>query len=383
MGIKNFFNSLKSIISVKPHINNTVYDTDHYKESGHTEYINYDNTEAKPDDNYLAPAEILLLSYMDGMKIDRKLPNYFNMIYGLDTGRSYEKIKSKGYITYAPIEYALNREIMSELKNILKENDLKVSGKKAELVERICENVPRDALSKYENMYYKTTQEGQKILANNEHVKYFHEKYGDFGIDVNEADNYKNKHPEMSNYEILINILNNRLVERHSNPKLKDFHLVRSPYAKLAKAYSFEEKYILSLGCCFVVCYIDKILSTKDFVSMMCKETFGKDNEEFLPSVIKQQIESLPKEHIYAPWFISTISHTVREYGIDKDKLHGIYSDAINTFFDIDSRLNCERKFDLSPLRKYEDAVFEEVFTQITSIEDHSMVINAKNFPKG
>ena len=62
---------------------------------------------------------------------------------------------------------------VSELKDILKAHDLKVSGKKAELIERLGENLSEDELKKYfKAKNYEISSEGLEFLLKNSYIIY-------------------------------------------------------------------------------------------------------------------------------------------------------------------------------------------------------------------
>ena len=64
---------------------------------------------------------------------------------------------------------------MAELKNILKEFGLPVSGKKAELISRVKERINFEDLNKtVDEWFYVLTPLGQEELEENQNVPYMH-----------------------------------------------------------------------------------------------------------------------------------------------------------------------------------------------------------------
>lgn len=62
---------------------------------------------------------------------------------------------------------------VSDLKEILKEHGLKVSGKKDELIERLGENLSEDELKKhFKSKNYQISSEGEEFLKNNRYILY-------------------------------------------------------------------------------------------------------------------------------------------------------------------------------------------------------------------
>ena len=65
---------------------------------------------------------------------------------------------------------------VTELKEILKKNNLKVSGKKDELINRLDENLTEDELKKYfKAKNYQISEPGSEFLSNNNSIIYIHE----------------------------------------------------------------------------------------------------------------------------------------------------------------------------------------------------------------
>lgn len=64
---------------------------------------------------------------------------------------------------------------VSELKEILKKHDLKVSGKKDELIDRLSENLTEDELKKYfKSKNYQMSEKGCEFLSNNNYILYIY-----------------------------------------------------------------------------------------------------------------------------------------------------------------------------------------------------------------
>lgn len=117
--------------------------------------------------NGLLPGEIILLDWINGKKKTEAFPGYFDYQYGIDARASLKKLMEHGYLEYATPEDSLVSLKVPELKEILKTKDLKVSGKKAELIERIKEHFSPDEISEYvKQPTIKLTAKGNKSLLN-------------------------------------------------------------------------------------------------------------------------------------------------------------------------------------------------------------------------
>ncbi|MFC7321063.1 thermonuclease family protein [Halobacillus campisalis] len=97
----------------------------------------------KPLENGLLPGEVILLDWLNGKNFMKAtFPLYFEYDYGIDALRSAENLIKENYLEQATIYESLPHFKVAELKEILKHHNLKVSGKKAVLVDRIKEEIP-------------------------------------------------------------------------------------------------------------------------------------------------------------------------------------------------------------------------------------------------
>lgn len=103
----------------------------------------------KPLSNGLLPGEVLLIHWIDGKPSNVHFPKYFSYTYGLHPEKSVAKLLREGFITEAASIDALKSLKVVELKEILRENKLKVSGRKQELIDRIGEHLSEDEIDAY------------------------------------------------------------------------------------------------------------------------------------------------------------------------------------------------------------------------------------------
>lgn len=99
--------------------------------------------------NGLLPGEIVLLEWLNGKTIDTKPPGYFEYTFGLNATKSRNSLIEEGYLKEASPKDSLKSLKVNELKNILKENELKVSGNKSNLITRIQESLSDEETKKY------------------------------------------------------------------------------------------------------------------------------------------------------------------------------------------------------------------------------------------
>ena len=133
----------------------------------------------KPLCDGLYPHEVLAINYAPNCNIkDENYVTYWEYEYGINNKELKEIFNSlieKNYIEVGTIADAMNKSTTSVLKGLLKENGLKQSGKKDDLINRLLENVPEEKLSfVFEKIPYVQTSLGKEIIEKYEWVIYIH-----------------------------------------------------------------------------------------------------------------------------------------------------------------------------------------------------------------
>lgn len=124
-------------------------------------------------------AEILLLDYCQKGKYPKPehgYPGFWWFEYGIrDVGHAMESLCKRGFIELTPLMQSVGSLKVSNLKNLLRKFGVSVSGKKADLVKRVQENVPEDAVAETGlTQKYRLTDLGRKELEENAYVPYMH-----------------------------------------------------------------------------------------------------------------------------------------------------------------------------------------------------------------
>lgn len=131
-----------------------------------------------PNDAGLYPHEILLISYAPTFYADKNntFQRFWWYRYGIkDVNKILESLLERGFIKLGSLESAMCKATVLELKDILKENKLKVSGKKEVLINRLIEELEKDELNDiFIRRNYEITDLGREILKENEHIIYIH-----------------------------------------------------------------------------------------------------------------------------------------------------------------------------------------------------------------
>ena len=156
---------------------------------------------------------------------NEKFPSCLKYQYGItEPHEILDKLLSMGFIERPTAEGSLNAMSVAFLKTVLKSLDLKQSGKKSELIQRILENADSDFLRGLTNNTYELTEIGKKELSENYYVVYFHEtnhKYYD--LDVFWANRQVFLHPAMRYRDLMWGELNRHTIEAMKKTQHHDF----------------------------------------------------------------------------------------------------------------------------------------------------------------
>lgn len=141
-----------------------------------------------PSRNGLYVAEILLLeycSYGSYPRTDGSYPRFWWYQYGIrDVSAVLKSLEERSFIRFASAAESLPSLTVAQLKEVLAQFSLPVSGKKADLIQRIKENVSEDDLdSKITDRQYTLTELGRAELEENQYVPYMHSfNYSDITV---------------------------------------------------------------------------------------------------------------------------------------------------------------------------------------------------------
>lgn len=104
--------------------------------------------------------EIILLDWLEEKLTVATPPGYFAYTYGINHNNSIKLLKKEGLIRIsAPSESLVGLKV-TDLKQILSKNNLKVTGKKADLIQRIMDNLDEDIYSDKVKPVWKKTNSG-------------------------------------------------------------------------------------------------------------------------------------------------------------------------------------------------------------------------------
>ena len=187
----------------------------------------------------LSEVEILFLHYCDGHSIKPfQIAGYWVHDYELDLNQVLQKLFRSGYLAFSDIPFALSKTVVPELKSILSSHNLKVSGKKSELVARILDSVPVQDLWSYNNTHLQLTEEGQRLVQENAYLFFFCKAPVKYSIPIEEAAFEHSLYPDLPAPALARQILTRQLKERQDH---KDWGLYRNALSEIAFTYQKEQ----------------------------------------------------------------------------------------------------------------------------------------------
>lgn len=182
----------------------------------------------KPNDVGLYPHEILLLSYAPKYYLEgNSYPGFWWYKYGVkDVDKCLISLKDRGFLQIGSLRSAIEKETAAVLKDVLRDNGLKVSGKKAELVQRLMDEVSEEKLNTiFTKRTYELTDAGSEILKKEGYIPYIH-RHAIEDLDIwSLSEMVKNRKPGLSYRDVIWGYLNERSMLHIKNG---DFGLYRN-----------------------------------------------------------------------------------------------------------------------------------------------------------
>lgn len=121
----------------------------------------------------LYPGDIVMLWRINFNNITTEtiMPQYFEYRYGIDPQESIQRLIDKGYCQLSDAKGSLDLLSVPVLKRILKNNYLAVTGKKADLLDRINVALTEDVLEEQFTLRrYLINDTGKKLLNKYDHI---------------------------------------------------------------------------------------------------------------------------------------------------------------------------------------------------------------------
>lgn len=147
----------------------------------------------------LYPHEILMLEYAHTYSTDlshQHFQGFWYYEYSVEhPGDVVKSLEKRGFIQPGNLRSAIQNQTVPVIKNELRAIGQKVSGKKADLIDRLLSNTsPEELEKKFPVRFYELTESGTQELTENQYVPYLHRhKYMSIW-EMNDRLNHKNPH---------------------------------------------------------------------------------------------------------------------------------------------------------------------------------------------
>ena len=132
--------------------------------------------------------------------------------FGRNAGPALDRLLEGGYLRRGDIRRNVERKTIPDLKAVLAERELKTSGKKGELVQRLLDNIPPEELEElFPEGVYEMTEKGRRARAPYQ-VVFENESYG-FGFSYYRLMDAKGRNPGEDDAVILTKLLSEDIAE--------------------------------------------------------------------------------------------------------------------------------------------------------------------------
>ncbi|GEM_PF-5474476 len=166
--------------------------------------------------NGLKVSEILMLSYAPTFKVNQsEFQSFWEYLYNEEHPELLlQNLENKGFITVASPTENLCRMRVADLKSLLKAEGLTQTGKKADLVQRLIDNVDSNKLDFLTtDKYYALTDLGKAELEANGYVPFYHKNNYIYGTDMWWMNKQLHDYPNSNFKDILWGELNKQTLE--------------------------------------------------------------------------------------------------------------------------------------------------------------------------
>ncbi len=198
---------------------------------------------AIPSKNGLYPHEILMLSQANNYSMESKdFPRYW--FYAHDVKNPMvliEKLANQNFLQKEQILDVIKRSKVDKIKEVLKGNSLKISGKKEELIGRLTENVPLNTLEPFfPSERYVPSEKGIQELQDNAYVEYIHKHGSRYELDIWDMNKLVNELPNSPYRDIIWKQLIDKSLRRLNDG---DFGLYRNTLLAMSDFLTEEKKF--------------------------------------------------------------------------------------------------------------------------------------------
>ena len=198
---------------------------------------------------------VVFLEKTEGIEVgNESFPSYYEYRYNSDPKLLLEEAVERGFLIKSDYKFNIYQKTNAELKEILRDNDLKVSGIKDELVERLIKNIDEEKLkSIFNQSYYKLSDSGKELVAKNAHIIYYHKKLSNVDIGLYEYHKALKK-DNLNKYEAAIKLIKNKAIVHR---KKGNWGLFRNSLSNIGSVYSDNGDSKNALDMHLKVCRLD------------------------------------------------------------------------------------------------------------------------------
>lgn len=322
-----------------------------------TNYRYYDDNiptiDSKEKQDY-ATAIFLYANSNSKIKNNNEYVGYLFYECGISNPRRYhQKLIDEGYFKQASINEILHTFKLDDLKKILKENNLKVTGKKAELIDRIISELSEKELNEinFDRNIYTLSEKGKKYIENNKDYIEIH-RHANWQITLEEYIKVKRKLNFSANFnDIAWGIFNKRTMEYFNN---RQYGLQRNNYYNMFQLLMEEKKEMQAFEMIVkVIIYDLSSVDTLENIKLYKDGIYNKkdllnsySNIFLAPGIIKELLEL---EQFYSDELVKTVYKQVVlpinfcSETILIELMHEIFHNSIFDYEKYIDKINLER----------------------------------------
>lgn len=203
------------------------------------------------------------ISYLDARALkfwnqrasDFKIPSHYaDTAFGRNVGPALYRLLACGYLDTEGIEKSIELKKVPDLKAILANRKLKVSGTKAELVRRLMDNIPENELQElFPNKVYRITDKGKQAMEYYS-IIFANENYW-LGLPFYRILRAKEANPTRSDEDILLQLLLQDMDKAEKAGKKETYHITAGKTANFLSEIGQTDKAFGLYCTAFFLCW--------------------------------------------------------------------------------------------------------------------------------
>jgi len=212
----------------------------------------------------LFPHEILVLDYAHTFYTDgNSFQGFWWYKHGVrDVQAVLSSLIKRGFLQIGDLRAVLDKQNATNIKEVLKSHGIKTTGKKAELVQRVLDEIPESELNeRFPRRTYSLTEAGQSALDEAAYVPYIH-RHGVEDLDIWSLNKLVHSQPYMRYRDKIWGYLNQRSIKHFSD---RNFGLYRNCRLSMAQFLREEKKTKDALAMLAEVVFCDLSDATNNY----------------------------------------------------------------------------------------------------------------------